>query len=80
VTSIITLWFAAAIIRHGSHDSMPKLWYLLLLLLLLLCGLQGEPSCVAQAVFVITAAVDRYKELCEGKYSGECYLMYPRRP
>jgi hypothetical protein len=32
---------------------------------------QGEPSCVAQAVFVITAAVDRYKELCEGRYSGE---------
>lgn len=33
---------------------------------------QGEPSCVAQAVYVVTAAVDRYKELCEGKYSGEC--------
>jgi hypothetical protein len=32
---------------------------------------QGEPSCVAQAVYVITAAVDRYKELCEGKYTGE---------
>jgi hypothetical protein len=32
---------------------------------------QGEASCVAQAVYVIIAAVDRYKELCEGKYSGE---------
>jgi hypothetical protein len=26
---------------------------------------------MAQAIYVITAAVDRYKELCEGKYSGE---------
>jgi len=32
---------------------------------------QGESSCVSQAVYVVTAAVDRYKELCEGKYSGE---------
>jgi hypothetical protein len=33
--------------------------------------LQGEPRCVAQAIYVVTAAVDRYKELCEGRYSGE---------
>lgn len=39
------------------------------------CCLQGEPSCVAQAVVVVTAAVDRYKELCEGKYSGECHAL-----
>jgi hypothetical protein len=26
---------------------------------------------MAKAVYVITAGVDRYKELCEGKYSGE---------
>ncbi len=31
---------------------------------------QGEPACVAKAVYIITAAVDRYKELCEGKYNG----------
>lgn len=33
-------------------------------------NMQGEPSCVAQAVYVVTAAVDRYKELCEGRYNG----------
>lgn len=37
----------------------------------LLFGLQGEPRCVAQAIYIITAAVDRYKELCEGRYTGE---------
>jgi hypothetical protein len=26
---------------------------------------------VARAVYVVSAAVDRYKELCEGKYNGE---------
>ena len=32
---------------------------------------QGEPASVAQALFVVSSAVGRYKELCEGKYSGE---------
>lgn len=32
---------------------------------------QGERRSMAQAIYVVTAAVDRYKELCEGKYSGE---------
>jgi hypothetical protein len=32
---------------------------------------QGEARAVAQAVYIVTAAVDRYKELCEGKYAGE---------
>jgi hypothetical protein len=50
---------------------------LVALLLLLLCVLQGEPSCVAQAVYIITAAVDRYKELCEGKYTGETRAQLP---
>jgi hypothetical protein len=50
---------------------------LLLLLLLLPYTLQGEPSCVAQAVYVIFSAVDRYKELCEGKYTGEQHICLP---
>jgi hypothetical protein len=33
--------------------------------------LQGEPRCVAQAIYIMTAAVDRYKELSEGRYTGE---------
>jgi hypothetical protein len=32
---------------------------------------QGDRRSMAQAIYVVTAAVDRYKELCEGKYSGE---------
>lgn len=31
---------------------------------------QGDRRSMAQAIYVITAAVDRYKELCEGKYNG----------
>lgn len=26
---------------------------------------------MAQAIYIVTAAVDRYKELCEGRYTGE---------
>ena len=33
-------------------------------------ALQGERRSMAQAIYVVTAAVDRYKELCEGKYTG----------
>jgi hypothetical protein len=33
--------------------------------------MQGTRASVASAVYVISAAVDRYKELCEGKYNGE---------
>jgi hypothetical protein len=43
---------------------------------LLFC-LQGEPRCVAQAIYIVTAAVDRYKELCEGRYSGEAAAAWP---
>ncbi|GBF97607.1 hypothetical protein Rsub_10743 [Raphidocelis subcapitata] len=31
----------------------------------------GDRRSMAQAIYVVTAAVDRYKELCEGKYSGQ---------
>ncbi|WIA13867.1 hypothetical protein OEZ85_002439 [Tetradesmus obliquus] len=33
--------------------------------------IKGEARCVAQAIYIVTAAVDRYKELCEGRYSGQ---------
>eukprot|EP00775_Hariotina_reticulata_P005621 gene5621-5859_t len=33
--------------------------------------IKGEARCVAQAIYVVTAAVDRYKELCEGRYCGQ---------
>ena len=32
---------------------------------------EGEEEAVLQAVNVIVAAVDRYKDLCEGRYQGE---------
>lgn len=35
---------------------------------------------MAQAIYVITAAVDRYKELCEGKYIGGCAGAAPAGP
>lgn len=33
-------------------------------------AMQGKRRAVVQALEVITEAVDRYKELCEGKYAG----------
>ena len=35
---------------------------------------QGERRSMAQAIYIVTAAVDRYKELCEGKYSSEAAI------
>jgi hypothetical protein len=32
---------------------------------------QGDPQNMAQAIYIISSAVDRYKELCEGRYKGE---------
>jgi hypothetical protein len=32
---------------------------------------EGDDTAVCAATDVIMAAVDRYKELCEGKYHGE---------
>jgi hypothetical protein len=55
-------------VRHMAAEVITNLAASPLLLLPLL---QGEPRCVAQAIYIVTAAVDRYKELCEGRYSGE---------
>lgn len=33
--------------------------------------MQGDPQNMAQAIYIISSAVDRYKELCEGRYKGE---------
>ena len=33
--------------------------------------MQGDEAGVVEAVTIITAAVDRYKDLCEGRCSGE---------
>ena len=42
-------------------------------------GLQGKKRAVVLALDIMCDAVDRYKELCEGRYCGEhpkCAIMF----
>ena len=40
------------------------------------CLLQGKKRAVVLALDIMCDAVDRYKELCEGRYCGEHLQMH----
>lgn len=43
---------------------------MLQVLSLLPAASQGDADCVSRALSIVVAAVDRYKDLCEGRCSG----------